>query len=97
MQRPSVAPVVEPGGEVEGVEARGHVGDDPEDEPERRPGLADDHGDVLAGDAEGDHAHEVDHPVHDESPLAVRVGARGDFRRGGRGVRKGDLEGEADE
>ena len=97
VQRPRVAPVVPLGRQVEGVEGRRHVGDDPEDEPHGRPRLPDDHGHVLAREAEGDHADEVDHPVDDEGALAVGVRVVGD--RGGRsgGVGEGDLEGEGDE
>ena len=97
VQRPGVAPVVPLGRQVEAVKRRGDVGDDPEDEPEGGPGLADGHGDVLARHPQGDHADEVDHPVHDEGALAVgvRVGGRGRGRA--RGVGKRDLEGERDE
>lgn len=97
VQGPGVAPVVPLGREVEGVEGGGDVGDDPEDEPHGRPGLADGHGHVLAREAEGDHADEVDHPVDDEGALAAGVGVVGDrCARGGR-VAEGDLEGEGDE
>ena len=97
VERPGVAPVVPLGGEVEGVEGGGDVGDDPEDEPHGRPGLADGHGDVFAREAQRDHADEVDHPVHGEGALAVGGGVVGDFG-GGRGrVGKRDLEGERDE
>ena len=97
VQRPGVAPVVPFGREVEAVKRRRDVGDDPEDEPHGRPGLADGHGDVLARQAEGDHADEVDHPVHDKGALAVGVRVVGHGRVRGRAVGKGDLEGERDE
>ena len=97
MQRPGVAPVIELGRQIEGVKRRGDVRDDPEDEPHGRPGLADDHGDVLAREAEGDHAHEVDHPVDDKGGFAVGVWVCGDGGGRGGGVGKGDLEGEGDE
>ena len=97
VQRPGVAPVVPFGREVEAVKRRGDVCDDPEDEPHGRPGLADGHGDVLARQAEGDHADEVDHPVHDKGALAVGVRVVGHGRVWGRAVGKGDLEGERDE
>ena len=95
VQRPGVAPVVPLGRQVEAVKRRRDVGDDPEDEPHGRPGLPDDHGDVLARQPEGDHADEVDHPVHDEGALAV--GVRVVAHRRGRGVGDGDLEGAGDE
>ena len=97
VQGPGVAPVVEPGRQVEAVKGRGDVGDDPEDEPHGRPGLADGHGHVLARQAQGDHADEVDHPVDDKGALAVgdRVVGHGGVGRGA--VGKGDLEGERDE
>ena len=97
VQRPSVAPVVPAGREVEGVEGGRDVGDDPEDEPHGRPGLADDHGDILAREPERDHADEVDHPVDGEGAAAVGIGVGGDGRLRGRGVREGNLEGERDE
>lgn len=97
VQGPGVAPVVPLGREVEGVEGGGDVGDDPEDEPHGGPRLADGHGDVLAREAEGDHADEVDHPVHDERALAVGVRVGGDRGARGGGVGEGDLEGEGDE
>ena len=97
VQRPCITPVIPFGREVEAVEGRGDVGDDPEDEPERRPGLADGHGDVLARHAEGDHADEVDGPVDDEGGLAVGVRVVGDGGVGGGVVGEGDLEGEGDE
>ena len=37
MEGPGVAPVVEGRGEVEAVETRADICDDPEDEPHRRP------------------------------------------------------------
>ena len=99
VQRPGVTPVVPFGREVEAVKGRGDVGDDPEDEPEGGPGLADGHGDVLARHAERDHADEVDGPVDDEGGAAVRVRVVGDGRGVGRGrvVGEGDLERERDE
>ena len=97
VQRPRVAPVVPLRRQVEGVKGRRDVGDDPEDEPHGRPRLPDGHRDVLAREAEGDHADEVDHPVDDEGAFAVRVGVVGDRGAGGGGVREGDLEGEGDE
>ena len=97
VQRPGVAPVVPLGRQVEAVKRGGDVGDDPEDEPHGRPGLADDHGDVLTCHAEGDHADEVDHPVHDEGALAVRVWVLGHGRVRGSAVGKRDLKLERDE
>ena len=97
MQGPGVAPVVELGRQIEAVERGGDVCDDPEDEPHGGPGLADDHGDVLAREAEGDHAYEVEHPVDDKGAFAVGVWVGGDGGGRGGGVGKGDLEGEGDE
>lgn len=41
------------------VESRAHVGNDPENEPQTGPRLADEHGDVFAGQTESEHAHVV--------------------------------------
>ena len=97
VQRPRVTPIVPLRCQVEGVKGRGDVGDDPEDEPHGRPRLPDGHGDVLAREAEGDHADEVDHPVDDKGALAVSLGAVGANGPRGGGVAKGDLVGEGDE
>ena len=97
MQRPGISPIIPFRREVEAVKRRGDVGDDPEDEPERRPGLSDGHGDVLARHAEGDHADEVDGPVHHEGGVAVRVRVVGDGGVRGGVVGEGDLEREGDE
>ena len=97
VQRPGVAPVVPAGREVEGVKGRGDVGDDPEDEPHGRPGLADGHGDVFAREPQRDHADEVDHPVDRKGAVAVGVRVVGHGDVGGGGVGEGDLEGEGDE
>lgn len=98
VQGPGVAPVVPLGRQVERVKGRRDVRDDPEDEPHGRPGLPDCHGDVLAREAQGDHADEVDHPVDDKgAALAVRVRVVGDGRVRRGGVGEGDLEGEGDE
>ena len=97
MQRPRVSPIVEFGRQVQGIKGRGDIGDDPEDQPHGRPGLTDDHGDILARQTQGDHADEVDHPIDDESsfPVRVRVVAHGRVRSVG--VRERDLERERDQ
>jgi hypothetical protein len=74
MQRPRVSPAVKCRRDFNIVEGCGHVGDYPEDEEEAHPGLADDHGHVFAGEAECDHAEEVEHPVDEEGAVAVRDG-----------------------
>ena len=97
VQGPGVAPVEEAGAELDLVEAGADVCDDPEDEPEAGPGLADEHGDVFGGEAEGDHAEEVEHPVDGEGAEVVEVGVGGDEGVGGGRVREGDLESQRDE
>jgi hypothetical protein len=44
MQRPRVAPAIEAWCDLDVVEGRGDVSDDPEDEEETHPWLSDDHG-----------------------------------------------------
>lgn len=97
MQRPSIAERVERRDDLEGVKRGSDIGNDPEDEPQRRPRLANDHGHVLAGEAQGDHAEEVDHPPDWERSEAVRGRIEGDLdaRRGRLPER--DLHREGDE
>ena len=97
VQRPSVAPVVETGRELEGIETCGYVGDDPENEPKGRPWLSDDHGHVFASQTQGVHAHEVDHPVNHKGAFAVRIWIVADGRIGDGGVVEWNHESEGDE
>ena len=92
MQRPRIAPVIEFGGQVEGIEGGGDVGNHPEDKPHGCPGLADDHSYVFAGETERNHADPIYYPVHDEGSPAVRVGVIGDMSVRAWGIGEGDLE-----
>jgi hypothetical protein len=74
MQRPRIPPAIEGRCDFDVVEGRGHVGDDPEDEEETHPWHADHHGHVFAGQAERDHAEEIEHPVDGEGAVAVGDG-----------------------
>ncbi len=97
VERPRIAPTIKARRKVNIVESRGYIHDYPEDEPEAGPRLADDHGDVLAGEAERYHAPEIDHPVYDEScaSVGVEVCVAADDRGDGR-VRHGIAAGEVD-
>ena len=97
MQRPRVPPIIELGRQVQRVETRRYVSDDPEDEPHGRPGLTDDHGDVLAGETQGDHAHAVDHPVDDKGAFTIGFRVLGDLGGGGAIVGERDLKSQRDE
>ncbi len=70
---PRVAPTIKTRRKIDVVESRGYIHDDPENEPEAGPRLADDHGDVLAREAERHHAPEIDHPVYDERRAPVGI------------------------
>lgn len=105
MQRPDISPSVKPRLDIQVVESGRDVGDDPEDEPQSRPRLSDEHCRVFAGQAERDHAEEVEHPVDGKSAVAVCVGVVvavdrpcGDgVRADGIAAGEVDLEGQADE
>ena len=56
-QRPGPTPVEETGRQLQRVERRRHVRDDPEDKPQRRPRHPDHHRDILARHSKGVHSH----------------------------------------
>ena len=92
MQRPRVTPVVKLRHEFNSIKRRGHVADDPEDQPHGRPRLPDDHRDVFARQAQSAHADEIDHPEDGESPVAEGVVVVCHLGGGGRGGGEWDLE-----
>ena len=85
LQRPRPAPVKEARRQFDCVEGGADVCDYPEDKPQSCPGLTDDHSDILAGETEGAHADEIEHPVDRKGALAEAVGVAGHDRVGGRG------------
>lgn len=103
MQRPRIPPLVKPGLNPDIVKTRRHVRNDPENQPQPHPRHADNHGHVLARQAQRDHPAEIQRPVHREGPPAVGGRVAGldsggpDF--GGDRVAAGEVdeEGEGDE
>ena len=95
--------MIKPRRQLNIIEPRSHIRNDPKDEPHAHPRRADNHGHVLAGEAERAHAQEIEHPVHGEGAVAisyrVEEGSVGGVGLGGYGVGVGEvyLEGEADE
>lgn len=71
VKRPGVTPVIEVRFNLDRVETRRDIGDDPEDQPQTGPGLSSDHGDVLTCQTEGHHADVVEGPEGEEGCGAV--------------------------
>lgn len=96
MQWPRIPPIIKLGRNIQRIKRRTDITNHPKDQPHRRPRLADDHRHVLARQAERPHAEEVDHPVHHERrlPVRIRIVRHLCFRRGL--LVEGDLEGERD-
>ena len=103
MQRPSVAPAIEGRRNLNIVERRRHVRDDPENQEQAHPWHTHNHGHVLTRQAERNHAEEVEHPVHQECCMAIgnRIAVRNvrdlGLRCDGIGVSEVDLESHGDE
>ena len=96
MQRPRIPPIIKFRRDIQRIEGRTDVTYHPKDQPHRRPRLTNDHRHVLTCQAERPHAEEVDHPVHYERRLPVRVRIVRHLC-GRRGLLvEGDLEGERD-
>ena len=93
---PRVTPLEEPWRQFQSIETRGDVRNDPEDQPESRPRLADKHGDIFAREAEGGHAEEVEEPVDHESGMTEVVGVVGDVGEGPLGLAGWGLAGKWD-
>lgn len=74
VQRPRIPPVVELRRQVQRIEARRHITDNPEDQPHRRPRLTDNHRHIFARQAQRYHSDPVDHPINNKSRSSVRVG-----------------------
>jgi len=72
---------------------------DPEYEPQRRPWLSDDHGDILASKTQRCHTDKVEHPVNGEraSPVGCRSLWGRRLKVGSRGRPEGDLESEGND
>lgn len=97
MQRPRIPPVIELRRQVQRIKAGRHITDDPEDQPHCRPRLPDNHRHVFARQTQRYHPDPVDHPIHDESRRAVRIGVVRHLVPWRGRVVEGDLEGEGDE
>lgn len=103
MQRPRIAPIVEMRLNINVVESRRHVRDNPENEPQRSPRLSYNHRNVLACQSQSNHAEEIDHPVYKKCavPICDRIAICNvsDFcvTRDGVRVCEVDLEGHGDE
>ena len=97
MQRPSISPVIEARRQLNSIETRGHIGDDPEDQPHGRPRLPNHHRHVLARQPQRNHPHPVNHPEHHKRALTIciRISDAGVHRA--RLVAEGDLECQGDE
>jgi len=97
MQRPSVTPVIEPRRQRNWIEARRHITDNPEDQPERRPRHTDDHRNILARQTQRYHTHVIDHPIDREGAVPVCGSRVRDFGVWCCWSGEWDLEGEGDE
>lgn len=92
MQGPGIAPIVELGRQLDRVEARRYIRNDPEDQPHGRPRLPDQHCHILAREAQRNHAHEINHPVYHKCAFAERVGVFGNLGRCSGRIRERNLE-----
>ena len=97
MQRPSISPIIEMRRQLNRIESCSDIGNDPENQPHRRPRLSNHHRHILARQPQRNHSHPVDHPVHDKGALAIGlwVGHAGVHRA--RIVAEGDLKRQRDE
>ena len=97
MQRPRIPPIIKLRRNIQRIKARANITNDPKNQPHRRPRLADDHRHVLARHPQRAHPEEVDHPVHHERRLPVRVRIMHGQIAGCGLIAEGDAEGERDE
>lgn len=103
MQRPSIPPPIKPGRNLNIIETRANIRNNPEDKEQAHPRHTHHHSYILARKAQGNHAEEVQHPVHDECAAAIRhrvtrtLHCRQCFAGDWVCVGEVDLEGEGDE
>lgn len=103
MQRPSVAPTVKRRRDLNVIEGRRHIRNNPEDQEQPHPRHTHNHCCVLTGQAQRDHAEEIQHPVYQECAMTIcdRVSVRNVCDLGLASdrvvVREIDLEGHGDE
>ena len=97
MQRPGISPRIEARRQLNSIETRGHIGDDPEDQPHGRPRLPNHHGHVLARQPQRNHPHPINHPEHHKRCLTIGVRISDAGEHGARLVAEGDLERQGDE
>lgn len=72
MQRPRVAPSVKDRCNLNVIERRRNVRNDPENQPKSHPRRTNHHSHILTRKTQRDHAEEVQHPVHQERSVAIR-------------------------
>ena len=85
MQRPSIAPSVKSRCEINAIKTCRHIGDDPEDQPKRRPWLSYNHCNIFRRESQRYHTDPVEHPVYWKGSSSISCSWICDFcMRGGR-------------
>ena len=97
MQRPRITPIIELRGQIQSIEARRNIADNPEYQPHRRPRLPDYHCDVFACESKRNHPDPINHPVHHEGCRAICIRVMRHFVPGRSRVVERDLESQRDE